>query len=206
MGRTSNAPTKLKEALIELIWTQCYSSVTIDAICAAAEVRKGSFYHFYRSKTELTVAAFEHLWETESRPHMDMIFSATVPPRERFANWIDFGRSKLEEQKVLHGRILGCPFFNIAQETSTIEPEVAAITAEMLDRYLRYLVAALADASREGEAGIADPESTARAILALVQGSITQARIQNSTVPLDSLADNVARLAGMAPRTAVAAI
>ena len=27
------------------------------------DVKKGSFYHFFRSKSELTVAAYEYYWE-----------------------------------------------------------------------------------------------------------------------------------------------
>jgi TetR/AcrR family transcriptional repressor of nem operon len=51
MGRTSDAKERLIEAMIELIWTGSYGSTSVDQICERAGVKKGSFYHFFESKT-----------------------------------------------------------------------------------------------------------------------------------------------------------
>ncbi|MDE0827432.1 MAG: TetR/AcrR family transcriptional regulator, partial [Akkermansiaceae bacterium] len=47
----------------------------VDGICKRAELGKGSFYHFFKSKTALAIAALDHLWETQSRPDLDEIFA-----------------------------------------------------------------------------------------------------------------------------------
>lgn len=197
MGRTSTAPLQLQEALISLIWEQCYTHVTIDAICEKAKVKKGSFYHFYKSKAELALRAFEHHWESVSRPSLDAIFSASKAPKERIQDWLSFGYQKMLDQKTENGRILGCPFFNIGQETSTIEPEVSAKISELLSHFNRYLATALRDAQHEGLTTITDPEATARAIFHLTQGSLTQARILNSAAPMAELPDAISRLSGL---------
>lgn len=44
MGRTSDAKERLLAAALDLIWERSYGSVTIDAICEKAGVKKGSFY------------------------------------------------------------------------------------------------------------------------------------------------------------------
>jgi TetR/AcrR family transcriptional repressor of nem operon len=49
MGRVSDARERLLKAANELTWKQCYNAVTVDAICDAAGVKKGSFYHYFES-------------------------------------------------------------------------------------------------------------------------------------------------------------
>ena len=83
MGRVSNAKEQLMRAVAELIWTGSYGSTTVDHICEKADVRKGSFYHFFDSKAELAKAAIEAEWEKE-REQWDRMFSPSVPPLERF--------------------------------------------------------------------------------------------------------------------------
>ncbi|MGJ8723296.1 MAG: TetR/AcrR family transcriptional regulator [Roseibacillus sp.] len=197
MGRTSTAPLQLQEALISLIWNQCYSAVTIDAICEKAEVKKGSFYYFYKSKAELAIAAFAHLWETDSRPHLDEIFSASKSPQERFEALIHADFEVAIQQKEQHDRILGCPFCNVAQEISTLEPELASAINGYLDHFRGYLTSTLRDALADNLTDIADPEATSRAIYNFLHGSFAQARIQNSLTPLLSLPEGLGRLAGL---------
>jgi len=58
MGRVSDAKQRLLDATIELIWQHSYGAVTVDNICERAGVKKGSFYYFFPSKTDLVVAAW----------------------------------------------------------------------------------------------------------------------------------------------------
>lgn len=196
MPRTSPTPLKLQEALCELMWRQSYGRVTIDAICERAGVQKGSFYHFYPDKAALAVQAFDYFWETFSRPWMDAAFSPTRPPRERIAAWLAGGLEKALESQRLHGKIYGCPLYNVGSEISTLEPEVAAKIADLLRRYRRYLTSTLRDAVAEGDLSLDDPEGTARDVLTMVEGSLTQARISNSPEPLRRLPFSVGRLIG----------
>ena len=63
MPRVSDAKEKLTEAALGLIWTSGYGATSVDDICAKADVRKGSFYHFFKSKADLEVAALEFRWQ-----------------------------------------------------------------------------------------------------------------------------------------------
>ena len=53
MGRTSDARERLIATAIELIRARSYESVGVDALCNHAQVKKGSFYHFFPSKQDL---------------------------------------------------------------------------------------------------------------------------------------------------------
>jgi Bacterial regulatory proteins, tetR family len=53
MKRITDKRQALIDAAFELIWTNSYGAVSVDDICRAAGARKGSFYHFFRSKVDL---------------------------------------------------------------------------------------------------------------------------------------------------------
>ena len=78
MGRTSDANERLMDAALDLIWEESYGSVTIDDICKRADVKKGSFYYFFSSKSDLAIAALERMWQEESKPKMDATFSPSI--------------------------------------------------------------------------------------------------------------------------------
>ena len=93
---------------MELIWVGSFGSTSVDQICERAEVKKGSFYHFFESKHALAMAAIEHGWET-FKVELDQAFSASKPPVERLEAWIQQLIEEQVEMKAKHGRVLGCP-------------------------------------------------------------------------------------------------
>ncbi|MDP9291545.1 MAG: TetR/AcrR family transcriptional regulator, partial [Verrucomicrobiota bacterium] len=62
MPRKSDARARLLDAALSLVWENSYGATSVDAICERAGVRKGSFYYFFRSKSELAVAALDADW------------------------------------------------------------------------------------------------------------------------------------------------
>src|SRR5476649_1960731 len=89
MGRTSDARQRLMDSANALIWEHSYGAVTIDAICERAGVKKGSFYYFFSSKSDLAVAAIDAWW-VERKTVTEKIFHHDVPPLERLRNYFDF--------------------------------------------------------------------------------------------------------------------
>jgi TetR/AcrR family transcriptional repressor of nem operon len=57
----TGARPKLLDAALSVIRTKGYSATSVDELCAAAGVTKGAFFHYFKSKDELGVAA-EELW------------------------------------------------------------------------------------------------------------------------------------------------
>ena len=98
MGRTNSSRQRLLSAASELLWEKSYHSVTVDEVCALASVRKGSLYHFFDSKSALTVAVLQHLWETVADPAYEKHFSLTNPPLTRITNFLDW-LQRLQREK-----------------------------------------------------------------------------------------------------------
>ena len=109
---------RLTDAAMDLIWENSYGATSVDAICDRAGAKKGSFYYFFKSKSELAAAALEAEWR-KRRSDMDRIFSPTVPPLERLDRYFDYVHDSLAERQSKCGSVLGCPLLAVGSEIST---------------------------------------------------------------------------------------
>jgi len=176
MPRVSDAKFRLMEAARTLIWENSYGTTSVDAICLKADVRKGSFYHFFESKSTLASEALEEDWQTK-RVKLDEMFSPQVRPLERIRNYLDH---IIERQTAAHakcGCVLGCPLLSLGCEVSTQDPVIRAKVQQIIERQFKYFETAVRDAHAEGSIEAEDARMKARSIYALVQGALTQARI-----------------------------
>jgi TetR/AcrR family transcriptional regulator, transcriptional repressor for nem operon len=176
MPRISDAKEHLMEAARTLIWENSYGSTSVDAICLKADVRKGSFYHFFESKSALAAEALEADWQAK-RARLDEMFSPQVPPLERLRNYFDYLLGKQAAAQAKCGCVLGCPLLSIGCEVSTQDPVIRTKVQEILGRQLRYFETAIRDAHGEGSIVAPNARVKARSLYALIQGALTQARI-----------------------------
>src|SRR5437867_13068149 len=149
MPRVSDMKERLTDAAMDLIWHNSYGTTSVDAICERAGAKKGSFYYFFKSKSELAAAALEADWN-KKKAEMDSIFSATVPPLERLDRYFDFVHDRLAELQKKCGSILGCPFVNVGSEVSTQDQIVREAIDRTMDRKMTYFISAMRDAQAEG--------------------------------------------------------
>jgi TetR/AcrR family transcriptional repressor of nem operon len=178
MPRVSDMKERLMDAAMDLMWQNSYGAASVDAICERAGAKKGSFYYFFKSKSELAAAALEADW-AKKKAQMDSIFSPTVPPLERLDRYFDFVHGRLAELEKKCGSILGCPFVSVGSEVSTQDPIVRETIDRIMNRKMNYFISAVRDAAAEGLIDAPDPEAKARALFACYQGTMAQARIQN---------------------------
>jgi TetR/AcrR family transcriptional regulator, transcriptional repressor for nem operon len=178
MPRVSDMKERLTDAAMDLMWQNGYGAASVDAICERARAKKGSFYYFFKSKSELAAAALEADWK-KKRAEMDSIFSPTVPPLERFDRYFDFVYKRLAEVQERCGNILGCPFVNVGSEVSTQDQIVREAIDRIMDLKLQFFISAVRDAAAQGSIVAPDPEAKAKALFACYQGTVAQARIQN---------------------------
>jgi TetR/AcrR family transcriptional repressor of nem operon len=188
MGRVSDAKDRLMEAVRELIWEGSFGSTTIDDICDKAGVKKGSFYYFFDSKTDLAIAALDAEWEGR-RAELDAIFSPMVPPLDRLRKYCEYGYRLQVEIRAKCGCVLGCPLLSLGAEISTFEDQLRVKVEKLLDYKRTYLESAIRDAHTAGLIHAPDPAAKARMLSAYFEGLLTEARIRNR---LDVLEESLA--------------
>jgi TetR/AcrR family transcriptional repressor of nem operon len=174
---------RLTDAATDLIWENSYGATSVDAICEKAGAKKGSFYYFFKSKSELAAAALEADWK-KRKTDMDSIFSPSVPPLERLERYFDFVHDRLAELQKKCGSVLGCPLFTLGSEVSTQDEPLRDKVEEILNRKIKYFESAIRDAHAQGLIVAPDAKAKAKGLFACYQGTLTQARIQNNVEPL----------------------
>ena len=178
MPRVSDMKERLTDAALDLIWHNSYGATSVDDICERAGAKKGSFYHFFKSKSALTAAALEAEWN-KNQKNMDALFSPTVPPLERFDRYFEYVHDHLAEIQKKCGSILGCPLLTIGSEVGTQDEGVRETVDRIWDRKIKYFESAIRDANAQGLIDAPDPRAKAKVLFACYHGTLTQARIQN---------------------------
>ena len=123
MPKSNQSRQKILDSAKDLIWTCGYRGTSVDDICTAAGVRKGSFYHFFPSKEALTVAALEDEWQ-QRRPDLERLFFPDTPPMERLQGFFDLTYQQQRLAWERNGQVPSCALFVIGCETSPDFPEI----------------------------------------------------------------------------------
>lgn len=196
MGRTSDAKQRLMDAAYDLIWEHSYGAVTIDAICERAKVKKGSFYYFFDSKSDLAVAAIDAWW-VERKAILEEFFHHEVPPLERLRSYFDFIVKRQIISYEESGQVLGCPLFTLGSEICTQDEQIRSRIHDIISWLGRYFEGAILQAHEAGEIESKNPVLKARALMAYYEGTLTRARIENNIEPIRNLASDVFELLGV---------
>lgn len=193
--RFCDSKLRLLQTAHQLIWRQSYGSVGVDQICEQSRVKKGSFYHFFRSKSELTVAAYEFHWE-QVRLVLDRIFSTQIPPMERLEAYFAHIRRNQTEHLEKNGRVLGCPFASLGSELSTQDEAIRLMAQQISARKRDYLESTLSDAMEAGDLQVQDPKLLAQELHFFIVGLIQEAKISNDLAVLDRMESGAYRIIG----------
>jgi TetR/AcrR family transcriptional repressor of nem operon len=204
MGRTSTARERLLEAAGELIHSRGYNSLGVAEVCAQADVRKGSFYHFFDSKQALTVAVLHRYWQAQRVQWADILGGPGSPLARLEELFRSQAQSQADAQRAA-GSIHGCLLANLALELSTQDPIVQAHLDQIFSEQIAMIQAVLAEAvlAEDLPAERATP-AVARSLLAQLEGMVLFAKVGNDPAVLDGLWPQVALLLAH-PATATAA-
>ena len=190
-------------AVLELVWTGSYGTTTIDLICEKAGVKKGSFYYFFDSKTELVAAALEDSWNSNYRPLLDSLYSPSVEPLDRIKAAAEYVVAEQEEKFRQFGFVLGCPLFSLGNEISTQEQSLRDVIDRILSTELRYVESALREAAAKGMISCPDPAFMAKAIFLFWEGALAEARIKNDVKLLSNLWPSIEKLLGISSQSPI---
>jgi TetR/AcrR family transcriptional repressor of nem operon len=189
-------PVDTRERIVRsaarLFLSRSYTDVGVADLCAAADVRRGSFYHYFPSKADLAKAVVElHAAEFDRR--MTEAGARRGGARLRAAADAVFAIQSAFEDKF--GRIVGCPFGNLAAELATTDDDVRTHVAAVFANWEAQLAAICHQVAAEGELrpGLG-PDGVAHAVLAQMQGLILLAKARGATArsiraDLDALID-----------------
>jgi len=185
--------TRLLDAALGLIRAKGYAATTVDDICRAAGVTKGSFFHHFRSKDDHALGAVAH-WNA-----MTEGFFAAAPyrdaadPLDRLLGYIEFRGAILEGELADYTCLLG----TLVQETYATHPDIrAACDAGMAAHIAELTRDVEAAKQRYAPEAAWSAESVGYLIQAVLQGSFIFAKAQQGPEIIRANLDHLRRYLG----------
>jgi TetR/AcrR family transcriptional repressor of nem operon len=153
-----------------LILERGYAATTVDAICEAAGLTKGSFYHFYKSKEALGLAVLEWSIAQSTKLLSDGPYVRIKDPVERALGYLDHVE-KCSGQLWSGGCILGSFALELADTNERMQKAVA--------RIFNDVAASLAEVFKpivEASGQSFSPQDLAEQYLGTLEGAIILAK------------------------------
>ena len=181
-----DARTRLLDAAMQVIRAQGYSATTVDDICRGAGLSKGAFFHHFKSKEDLALAAAAHFSQMAERLFRAAPYRQHTDPLDRLLGYVDF-RSSL-----LTGPLAGftCLLGTMVQEAYDTHPAIRRACDTYISAHAAEVAKDIAAAKALHAPGACwSVESLALYTQAVLQGAFVLAKAKGgSDVARDCLA------------------
>ena len=195
MTQVHDTRQRLLDTAQKLFHARSYEDVGVQEICQEAGVKKGSFYHFFPSKRDLTLAILDESWKRYRETVLAQVFARDLPPLKRIERLLDSQYRHHKAVKDETGQVLGCPYGNLAGEMSTQDEVIRG----RLKRIFRDLEApieeVLDEAMAAGDLAELDSRATAGAMVAYLEGLTLIAKTWNDPEVIRTLGPAMLTLA-----------
>jgi TetR/AcrR family transcriptional repressor of nem operon len=188
MQEAAAPPAKLKllNAALALFRERGYTDTSVDDLCRAAGVTKGTFFHYFSSKEAVALAAIQHWNDVTGALFAGAPYHAVSDPRERLLAYLDFRAQLVRGEAPEFTCLLG----TLVQEIFATHPALREACGEGIEAHARTLVptieAAKARYAPDAEWSAAD---LARHTQAALQGAFVLAKaFNNPQIALDEIA------------------
>lgn len=182
----SSAKLKLLNAALALFRECGYTDTTVDDLCRAAGVTKGTFFHYFSSKEALALAAIQHWNDVTGALFAGAPYQAVEDPRERLLAYLDFRAQLVRGEAPEFTCLLG----TLVQETFATHPALREACGGGIEAHARTLEPTI-EAAKARYAPDAEwsAANLARHTQAVLQGAFVLAKAMNNPqIVLDEIA------------------
>jgi len=182
----SSAKLKLLNAALALFRERGYTDTTVDDLCRAAGVTKGTFFHYFSSKEALALAAIQHWNDVTGALFAGAPYHAVGDPRERLLAYLDFRAQLVRGEAPEFTCLLG----TLVQETFATHPNLREACGDGIEAHARTLEPTI-EAAKARYAPDAEwsAANLARHTQAVLQGAFVLAKAMNNPqIVLDEVA------------------
>jgi TetR/AcrR family transcriptional regulator, transcriptional repressor for nem operon len=136
------ARQKLLAAALSLIREKGYASTSVDELCAGAGVTKGAFFHHFKSKDALGVAAANHWSEITAAFFETAPYHQHGDPLNRVLGYLDFRKALLKGEIAEFTCLVG----TMVQEVYDTRPDIRAACDACISAHVARIEADIAAA------------------------------------------------------------
>jgi TetR/AcrR family transcriptional repressor of nem operon len=172
---------KLIDTARNLIWTSSYGAVSVDDICRAANVKKGSFYHYFPSKQDLALATMEEYYQHKIESILKPVFAANKSFRDQIGDMAEAILRDNRQNLADHGCVCGCPLAALGSEMIGQEEQaIREKVEEIFTRCQEFFLGAMTRAIENGEIKAFNIHDKSQEVHDFITGLMIMARIHNS--------------------------
>jgi TetR/AcrR family transcriptional repressor of nem operon len=190
MSSHTDTKTKLLDASMSVIRAKGYSATTVDDICQAAGVTKGAFFHHFKSKEDLAVAAAEHWGSVTGGLFASAPYRALPDPLDRLLGYVDFRKAILQGDLPEFTCLLG----TMVQEAYQTHPAIREACDKYISEHAAVVELDIAEAIQKY--GL-HPDWTAKSLAlytqAVLQGAFILAKAKHGPAVAASCIDHLRR-------------
>jgi TetR/AcrR family transcriptional repressor of nem operon len=185
-----HSKAKLLDAAIKVVRTKGYNATRIEDVCAEAGVTKGSFFHHFKTKDDLALAAIEHWKASSGYLFANAPYHHAADPLNRILAYVDFRKT------ILTGELpeFTCFAGTMVQETYATNPQLRAACESSICGHAKTLEADFEAAMRKyGVTDEVTPGSLARHTQCVIQGAFILAKATGSAAIAAESIDHLRR-------------
>lgn len=173
--------TRIINTAVRLMWRDGYSAVGLDKILKQAGATKGSFYHFFDSKSDLLVECLDHVWRIQ-RQQLEAILASAPTGRAALDSLIEWYCDAQESAFERYGYVPGL-FHTSILDAVGFGDQIQAKLRILVDDYEQMVFAMMARIIEE-ESLAADPRILSEAVSGVIGGLIVKGRTRNDLAPI----------------------
>ena len=163
------AKQKLLDAALRLMLAKGFPATTLDEICTAAGVTKGSFFHYFADKEEIGAAVLDYFATGRMQAVQSAPFHRFPDPLKRVYGCIDFMVKLSRDASTTPSCLLG----NFAQDLSGTHPRLRAQCGRHFDRWAQMIKCDLDEAkAMYAPKAVFDTLSLADHFIAVLEGAL----------------------------------
>ncbi len=174
--RHATAKTHILDTAQRIVGTKGFSGVGLNEILAAANVPKGSFYHYFASKEAFGTALLEHYFDTYLSEVEEYLSAPNQSARKRLVAYWAFWRGK-QEQSDPEGK---CLAVKLGAEVSDMSEEMRLALKTGTSAIISRLARVIKEGKSDGSIPIiASPQATAHTLYELWMGASVMSKISH---------------------------
>jgi len=188
---------RLLDATIKVVRTKGFHATRVEDVCAEAGLTKGSFFHHFKGKDDLALAAAAH-WDAHTKGFFAAApYHAPGDPLDRLLAYVEFRKAELAGELPEFTCFAG----TVVQEAYATHQDLSDACARNIFEHAQTLEADIAEAKRL-YAPDADwtPASLALHVQAVVQGAFILAKGAGGAEPAALSLDHLRRYLELAFR------
>lgn len=166
--KTSATKRKLLDISKQLIVVKGYNATTVEEICKTAEVTKGAFFYYFKTKEDLGIQVLNDYWETRQREFADSDWMSAEEPLEQLQSFL----ATVADVFMSDTNGYSCLAGIFTQELATTNLTFRSLVAQLFEEWAEQIKPILQSAKDISTPKAIDIDALADHIIVVIEGAI----------------------------------